>query len=81
MTRVQKERFPSLESYEAVAKVFILTKEKVEKMKSDSILMHPLPRIYEIPTDVDSLPQAHYFQQAKNGIPVRMALIKYCLEK
>ncbi len=81
MTRVQKERFPNLESYEAVAKIFILTKEKVEIMKLNSILMHPLPRIYEIPTDVDLLPQAHYFQQAKNGIPVRMALIKYCLEK
>lgn len=81
MTRVQKERFPNLESYEAVAKIFILTKEKVEIMKLNSILMHPLPRIYEIPTEVDLLPQAHYFQQAKNGIPVRMALIKYCLEK
>lgn len=80
MTRVQKERFPNIESYDVVSKLFILTKDTVEKMKKRAILMHPLPRVYEISPDVDALPQAHYFEQAKNGIPVRMALVKYCLE-
>ncbi len=50
-------------------------------MRQDAILMHPLPRVNEPPSEVDSLPQAAYFEQAKNGVPVRMALIKYCLEK
>jgi aspartate carbamoyltransferase catalytic subunit len=49
-------------------------------MKKDAILMHPLPRVNEITLGVDSLPQARYFQQARNGVPMRMALIKYCLE-
>lgn len=80
MTRVQKERFPTIESYEAVAKAFILEKEQVLRMKKEAIIMHPLPRIYEIPLEIDTLPQAHYFEQAKNGLPMRMALVKYCLE-
>lgn len=80
MTRVQKERFPDIESYDAVKDAFIFDTTTVEKMKSDAILMHPLPRVNEIILDVDNLPQARYFEQARNGVPVRMALIKYCLE-
>jgi len=80
MTRVQKERFPDIESYDAVKDAFIFDTATVEKMKSDAILMHPLPRVNEIILDVDNLPQARYFEQARNGVPVRMALIKYCLE-
>ncbi len=81
MTRVQKERFPNMESYEAVKDIFIFDVETVKKMKASSILMHPLPRLNEIPLEVDDLPQARYFQQAQNGVSVRMALIQYCLEK
>jgi aspartate carbamoyltransferase catalytic subunit len=80
MTRVQKERFPNTESYEAVKNAFIFDEATVEKMKSNAILMHPLPRVNEITLGVDELPQAKYFEQAKNGVPMRMALIKYCLE-
>jgi aspartate carbamoyltransferase catalytic subunit len=79
MTRVQKERFPNIESYDAVKNTFIFDAETVKKMKSDAILMHPLPRVNEITLEVDDLPQARYFEQAQNGVPVRMALIHYCL--
>ena len=79
MTRVQKERFPNIESYNVVKDTFIFDAETVGKMKSDAILMHPLPRVNEITLEVDSLPQARYFEQAQNGVPVRMALIHYCL--
>ncbi|NRH21119.1 aspartate carbamoyltransferase [Candidatus Gracilibacteria bacterium] len=81
MTRVQKERFPDTESYDAVKDAFIFDTTTVEKMKSNAILMHPLPRVNEIILDVDNLPQARYFEQARNGVPMRMALIKYCLEQ
>ncbi len=80
MTRVQKERFPDIEGYNAVKNEFIFDAETVKKMKPNAILMHPLPRVNEITLEVDTLPQAHYFEQARNGVPVRMALIKYCLE-
>lgn len=80
MTRVQKERFPNMESYDAVKNAFIFDEGTVNKMKGNAILMHPLPRVNEITLGVDNLPQAKYFEQAKNGVPMRMALIKYCLE-
>jgi aspartate carbamoyltransferase catalytic subunit len=80
MTRVQKERFPDIESYEAVKDMFIFDADTVRKMHPKAILMHPLPRVNEITLEVDSLPQARYFEQAQNGVPVRMAIIKYCLE-
>lgn len=80
MTRVQKERFPNTESYDAVKNAFIFDEAIVAKMKSNAILMHPLPRVNEITLWVDDLPQAKYFEQAKNGVPMRMALIKYCFE-
>ena len=80
MTRVQKERFPNIETYEAVKDMFIFDTTIVNKMKKRAILMHPLPRVNEISLDVDSLPQARYFDQARNGVPMRMALIKYCME-
>lgn len=79
MTRIQKERFDSLDAYEALAGIYIFSREKASAMHRDALLMHPLPRVYEIPCDVDVLPQAHYFEQAKNGLPVRMALIDWCL--
>ena len=75
MTRVQKERFHSAEDYQTAASKYILTPELVGKMKPDSIIMHPLPRVDEIPPEVDSAPQARYFEQAQNGLYIRMALL------
>ncbi len=78
-TRIQKERFEDMEVYEKNKSAFILTKKEVEKMKEEAILMHPLPRVDEISPEVDELPQAKYFEQARNGVPTRMALIAYVL--
>ena len=75
MTRVQKERFHSAEDYQAAASKYILTPDLVDRMKPDSIIMHPLPRVDEIPPEVDSAPQARYFEQAQNGLYIRMALL------
>lgn len=74
-TRVQKERFEIPEQYEEVKDSFVFDAALVNQMKSEAILMHPLPRVNEITHDVDDLPQAKYFEQAINGVPVRMALI------
>jgi len=75
MTRVQKERFHSVDDYHEAAGKYILSPELVEKMKDDAIIMHPLPRVDEIPPAVDTAPQARYFEQAQNGLYVRMALL------
>lgn len=75
MTRVQKERFHSIDDYEAAASKYILTKEIVESMKKEAIIMHPLPRVDEIPAEVDDDPRARYFEQALNGVYIRMALL------
>lgn len=74
-TRMQKERFDDMEQFHQVKNAFVFTPELVQQMKPDAILMHPLPRVDEIRQSVDALPQAKYFEQATNGIPVRMALI------
>lgn len=75
MSRVQRERFVSEEEYVILKDFFILDKEKLNKAKKDMIVMHPLPRVNEIATDVDSDERAVYFQQARFGMYVRMALI------
>lgn len=75
MTRVQKERFHSIDDYEAAASKYILSKEIVETMKEKAIIMHPLPRVDEIPAEVDDDPRARYFEQALNGLYIRMALL------
>lgn len=80
MTRIQKERFQSLSEYEKVEDIFHINVEKVNLMKKDAILMHPFPRVKEIDFNVDKLPQAFYFEQIKNGLPIRMALIAYVLD-
>jgi len=77
MTRIQKERFPSLEAYDAVKDSFIFTLEDAKKMKADASILHPLPRVNEIATDVDEDPRAQYFQQARNGLFLRMALLEW----
>lgn len=75
MTRIQKERFVDPEQYKDAAGKYILTLEKAQLMKPEAIIMHPLPRLDEIPSDVDDDPRAHYFRQAKNGLFIRMALL------
>jgi aspartate carbamoyltransferase catalytic subunit len=80
MTRVQKERFHSADDYQVAASKYILTPELVDQMRPDSIIMHPLPRVDEIPPEVDSAPQARYFEQAQNGLYIRMALLYLLLD-
>ncbi len=75
MSRVQRERFVSEEEYLRLKDYFILTKDKLTKAKEDLIIMHPLPRVNEIATNVDSDKRAVYFHQGKLGMYVRMALI------
>lgn len=75
MTRVQRERFHDPEDYKQAVGQYILTTEKIRNMKADAIIMHPLPRVNEIPPDVDQDPRSRYFQQAQNGLYIRMALL------
>ena len=75
MSRVQRERFVSEEEYVRLKDFFILDKEKLKQAKADMIVMHPLPRVNEIATDVDDDERAVYFKQAGFGMYVRMALI------
>ncbi len=81
MTRIQKERFHDPEDYKTAAGRYILTPERVRTMKPDAIIMHPLPRVDEIPKEVDDDPRAQYFQQAMNGLYIRMALLYLLLKK
>ncbi len=75
MTRVQKERFFNEEDYLRLRDFYILTPERLQLLKSDAIVMHPLPRVTEIAYAVDADPRAVYFQQAQLGMYARMALI------
>lgn len=79
MTRVQQERFPSKEDYDRVKNVYELTASMLSGVKPNMKILHPLPRITEIATDVDETPYAYYFEQARNGMYVRMAVIAYLL--
>lgn len=80
MTRVQKERFFNEEDYVRLKDSYILTPDKLTLAKPDMRILHPLPRVNEISTAVDSDPRACYFQQAKYGKYIRMALILKLLE-
>lgn len=79
-TRIQKERFPDNAEYQRVKGSYVLDRPTVERMGEGSILMHPLPRVDEITPAVDDLPQAVYFRQAGNGVPVRMAILRELME-
>lgn len=81
MTRIQKERFADPAEYERLKGSYILTREMVERVNSKLTIMHPLPRVNEITTDVDSLATAAYFRQVGNGVFIRMALIASVLGK
>ena len=74
-TRIQKERFTDPAKYEELKNAYIIDPAMVRKGKKGLVLMHPLPRVNEITTDVDSMPNAWYFKQVKHGVYVRMALI------
>lgn len=78
-TRIQRERFVSEAEYEKCRGNFIITRAFAERLKKDAIIMHPLPRLDEIETDVDELPSAVYFKQARYGVLIRMALLKTLL--
>jgi aspartate carbamoyltransferase catalytic subunit len=75
MTRVQRERFDDPAEYDRLKGSYILTRKLVEEGQKDLIVLHPLPRVDEISTDVDGLPNAAYFRQAHNGVYLRMALL------
>ncbi len=72
-TRVQKERFPSIEEYNK--NQYKITLDTMARMKRDAILMHPLPKIDEIAIGVEADPRAAFYRQEANGVPVRMALL------
>ncbi len=78
MTRVQKERFTDVSEYEKLKNAYVLTAKHVKGKKVK--VLHPLPRVGEIATDVDELPNAAYFRQVRNGVPVRMALLALLLD-
>ena len=80
MTRVQRERFFNEEDYIRLKDSFILDKRKMKLAPEDMLVLHPLPRVNEISTDVDDDPRAAYFKQAQYGVYIRMALIMTLLE-
>jgi aspartate carbamoyltransferase catalytic subunit len=81
VTRIQKERFPDEEEYLKVKGSYVVGLDMVKKMKDDSIILHPLPRIDEISTDVDKTKNAKYFQQAEYGKHTRAALLGLILNE
>ncbi|UCG68568.1 MAG: aspartate carbamoyltransferase [Thermoplasmata archaeon] len=81
VTRIQKERFPDEEEYRKVAGLYRIDNTLLKNAKNDLIIMHPLPRVDEISSEVDATPHAIYFKQAFNGVIVRMALLGLLLIK
>jgi aspartate carbamoyltransferase catalytic subunit len=75
VTRIQKERFPDPEEYEKVRGAYKLTMDSLKNARSDLIILHPLPRVHEISSDIDQTAHAKYFEQVANGIPIRMAVL------
>ena len=78
-TRIQAERFESLEAYERYRGVYVITPELMRRLPEHAILMHPLPRVGEIDPQVDGDPRAAYFRQTKNGLWTRMAVLDWAL--
>jgi len=79
VTRIQKERFPDPQEYAKVAGSYRIDLEVLRNARKGLIVLHPLPRTTEIATEVDRTPHARYFEQAFNGVPVRMALLSMLL--
>ena len=79
-TRIQKERFADrMEEYRRVSGVYVMDTAALARMRPDAVLMHPLPRVDEIREEVDADPRATYFRQARNGLYIRMALLRMLL--
>ncbi len=81
VTRIQKERFPDEEEYLKVKVIYVLGLDLLKQMKDDSIILHPLPRIDEISTDIDNTKNAKYFEQAEYGKHIRAALLGLILNE
>lgn len=81
MTRIQGERFADPTEYEQIKDVYSLTTDMLTKVRKNLRILHPLPRVKEIDTQVDSTPYAYYFEQAENGLYVRQALLASVLGK
>jgi aspartate carbamoyltransferase catalytic subunit len=79
VTRIQKERFPDASEYAKVKGAYKIDIKTLKGAKKDMIILHPLPRVDEIASEVDKTPQARYFQQVWNGIVIRMALLSMVL--
>ena len=79
VTRIQKERFEDPSEYDMVKDSYVITAETMTAAKDNMIVMHPLPRVGEIATEVDSDPRAAYFRQMEYGMYVRMALLSLVL--
>ncbi len=79
VTRIQRERFPDPMEYEKVKNVYIITPDILKDVKKDLKILHPMPRVNEILKEVDKLPYAEYFNQSKNGVTIRKALISLLL--
>lgn len=77
MTRVQKERFKTAKDYKKYKDSFILDNSSLKKLNNKAAILHPLPRVNEIASEIDTDPRALYFEQVKNGLFVRMALLDY----
>ena len=81
VTRVQKERFATEADYQAVKGSYVVNNETLSLCKKSMIVLHPLPRVDEIATEVDADPRAAYFRQMENGMFVRMAILALVLGK
>jgi aspartate carbamoyltransferase catalytic subunit len=78
-TRIQQERFPDPVEYEKVKNAYRIDREAIERIGGDLTLMHPLPRLNEIATDLDDFPGSAYFDQTRNGVTVRKAVLALLL--
>jgi aspartate carbamoyltransferase catalytic subunit len=78
-TRIQKERFPDVREYDKVKDRFRITSDELDLMQKDAIILHPLPRVDELDSDIDNTPHAKYFDQVYNGVILRMAVLKLIL--
>jgi aspartate carbamoyltransferase catalytic subunit len=81
MTRVQRERFLDPMEYEKVKNVYVLKNSMLKHTRENMRILHPLPRVNEINADVDNNPKAYYFEQARNGVYTRMAIMNYLLNE
>jgi aspartate carbamoyltransferase catalytic subunit len=79
-TRIQRERFEDPAEYEACRGIYTVDEKVMDALPASSVVMHPLPRLDEITVEVDDDPRAAYFRQAKNGLFIRMALLKVLLK-